>query len=124
MSPCHARVRERLPTSGQTPCTRTAPGKSELAARARCPRRSAVVQFCAVGDARGERSKALRRCYLGRCDGAARARGGWSYRIRVHVVTLRQCKPAHRLTLCATLARGRAATRARRCEGVRREVAF
>eukprot|EP00964_Phaeocystis_antarctica_P125903 scaffold89589_cov58-Phaeocystis_antarctica.AAC.1 len=57
-------------------CTRTA-GKSELAARARCPRRSAVIQFCAVGDARGARSKALRRCYLGRCDGAARARGGW-----------------------------------------------
>eukprot|EP00964_Phaeocystis_antarctica_P154637 scaffold123460_cov69-Phaeocystis_antarctica.AAC.1 len=49
------------------------------------------------------------------------------YRIRVPVVTLRLYKPAHRLTLCASaLARGRAvaATRARRCEGAHREVAF
>eukprot|EP00964_Phaeocystis_antarctica_P030981 scaffold17538_cov62-Phaeocystis_antarctica.AAC.1 len=81
MSPCHALVRERLTPSPHTVSerlpyrTRTA-GKSELAARARCPRRSAF-QPCAAVQARGARSKALRRCYLGRCDGAARSRGGW-----------------------------------------------
>eukprot|EP00964_Phaeocystis_antarctica_P010997 scaffold6039_cov64-Phaeocystis_antarctica.AAC.5 len=56
--------------------TRTA-GKSELAARARCPRRSALLHSCGGRGSRGARSKALRRYHLGRCDGAARAGGGW-----------------------------------------------
>eukprot|EP00964_Phaeocystis_antarctica_P052433 scaffold30705_cov77-Phaeocystis_antarctica.AAC.1 len=56
--------------------TRTA-GKSELAARARCPRRSALIHSCAGRAARGARLEAPRRYHLGRCDGAARARGGW-----------------------------------------------